>query len=59
MDEKKEKKRVLADLYKKMFNKSWMQRVQTKIDWHQPSGQDDADASNPDAMTSQANIGPG
>ena len=58
--EKRQKKRVLADFYKKMFSKkSWMQRVKSKIDWHHPEGSDDSAAMSPDALTSQSNLGPG
>jgi len=57
--EKKEKRRVLADFYKKMFTKSWMQRVRTNIDWHQPSSQDDSVVASAGSITSQGNLGPG
>ena len=55
--EPRRKKRVLADFYKKLFEKSWMQRVKSKEDWHYPSGVDDSAALSPDAITSQSNLG--
>lgn len=57
--EKKEKKRILADFYKKLFNKSWMQKVDSEEEWHSPSEEDYYVASTPDAINSQGNVGTG
>ncbi len=55
--QKKEKKRILADFYKKLFNKSWMQKVDKETDWHYPSEEDLYALSVPDSINSSSNLG--
>lgn len=56
--EKKERKRIFADFYKKLFNKSWMQKVDVDTDWYHPSKDDYHSLSDPSAISSQGNLGP-